>query len=211
MIGALRRPGVRLALLGAGAYLVFLVANLPAAWLGSALERSSGGALALGEPRGTVWKGSGVLALRSGGAYRGLADIEWRCNPLSVFVGRLSIALSGAGSETRVRAGVNLGAGKGILTDVEVNVPDQYMGDVIGDLTSKRARILGMEQSGAGMQRVRAHVPMAEMAHYATSLRSITQGRGSFHMKVLDYEQVPAHIADRVVEAAKKARQEDGH
>ncbi len=123
MIGALRRPGVRLALLGAGAYLVFLVANLPAAWLGSALERSSGGALALGEPRGTVWKGSGVLALRSGGAYRGLADIEWRCNPLSVFAGRLNIALSGAGRETRMRASVNLGAGKATLSDLEANVP----------------------------------------------------------------------------------------
>jgi len=123
MIGALRRPGVRLALLGAGAYLVFLLANLPAAWLGFALERSSGGALALGEPRGTVWKGSGVLALRSGGAYRGLVDIEWRCNPLWVLAGRLNVALSGAWRETRLRARVNLGAGKAALNDLEANLP----------------------------------------------------------------------------------------
>ncbi len=123
MIGALRRPGVRLALLGAGAYLVFLVANLPAAWLGFALERSSGGALALGDPRGTVWSGAGVLGLRSGGAYRGIADLEWRCNPLWVFAGRLKVALSGAGRETRLRATLGLGAGKATLNDVEANFP----------------------------------------------------------------------------------------
>jgi hypothetical protein len=123
MIGALRRPGVRLALLGAGAYLVFLLANIPAAWIGFALERSSGGALALGDPRGTVWSGGGVLASRSGGAYRGIVDMEWRCNPLWVFAGRLKIALSGAGREARLRASVNLAAGKATLSDVEANVP----------------------------------------------------------------------------------------
>jgi len=123
MIGALRRPGVRLAALGAGAYLVFLLANLPAAWLGFALERSSGGALALADPRGTAWSGSGVLALRSGGAYRAIVDLEWRCNPLSLLTGRLNIALSGAGRETRLRARVDLGAGRATLNDVEANVP----------------------------------------------------------------------------------------
>jgi len=121
--GALRRPGVRLALLGAGAYLVFLVANLPAAWLGLALERTSGGALALGDPRGTVWSGSGVLALRSGSAYRGIVDLEWRCNPLWVLAGRLNVALSGAGREARLRAKVSLGAGKAAVNDLEANVP----------------------------------------------------------------------------------------
>ena len=123
MIGALRRPGVRLAALGVGAYLVFLLANLPAAWVGFALERSSGGALALGSPRGTAWSGGGVLASRSGGGYRGIVDMEWRCNPLSVFAGRLAIAVSGAGREARLRAGVNLSAGKATLSDVEANVP----------------------------------------------------------------------------------------
>ncbi|HZT96594.1 MAG TPA: elongation factor G [Chloroflexota bacterium] len=97
------------------------------------------------------------------------------------------------------------------IMEVEVTVPDSYMGDVIGDLTSKRARILGMEPAGLGTQRVKAHVPMAEMGHYATALRSITQGRGSFRMQLLDYEQVPAHAAQKVIEESQKRREQDGH
>ena len=123
MTGASRRPGVRLAVLGIVAYLVFLLANVPAAWLGFALERSSRGALALGDPAGTLWKGSGLLALRSGGAFRGIADLEWRCNPLSVLTGRLSLALSGVAPETRLRASVSLGAGSLRLQNVEASAP----------------------------------------------------------------------------------------
>ncbi len=123
MIGAFRRRGVRLVILGAGAYLVFLLANLPASWLGFALERSSRGALSLGEPAGTVWKGSGLLALRSGGAFRGIADIEWRTNPLLLLAGRLSVALSGAAPEAGLRASVSLGARSVRFQNVEVNAP----------------------------------------------------------------------------------------
>ncbi len=123
MTGAFRRPGVRLAVLGVIAYLVFLLANVPAAWLGFALERSSRGALALGDPAGTLWKGKGLLALRSGGAFRGIADLEWSCNPLSVLTGRLSVALSGVAPETRLRASVSLGAGNMRFQNVEVNAP----------------------------------------------------------------------------------------
>ena len=123
MTGALRRPGVRLAVLGIAAYLGFLLANAPAAWLGFALERSSRGALALGDPAGTLWKGSGVLALRSGGAFRGVADLQWSCNPLSVLTGRLSVALSGVAPETRLRASVSLGAGSMRFQNVEANAP----------------------------------------------------------------------------------------
>jgi elongation factor G len=97
------------------------------------------------------------------------------------------------------------------VMDVEVTVPDSYMGDVIGDLNHKRARILGMEPAGAGTQRVKAHVPMAEMGHYATALRSITQGRGAFRMQLLDYERVPPHVEQRIVEAAKKDRDGEAH
>jgi general secretion pathway protein N len=123
MIGAFRRRGVRLVILGVGAYLVFLLANLPASWLGFALERSSRGALSLGEPAGTVWKGSGLLALRSGGIFRGIADIEWRTNPLSVLTGRLSVALSGAAPEAGLRASVSLGARSVRFQNVEANAP----------------------------------------------------------------------------------------
>jgi len=122
MIEALRRTGVRFAVLGVAAYLVFLVANLPAAWFGYALERSSGGALALGDARGTVWKGRGALAIRSGAAFRGIADIEWRCNPLSIFAGRLSVALSGSAPGASLRANVSLGFGGVRMQNVEASV-----------------------------------------------------------------------------------------
>ena len=123
MTGALRRPGVRLAVLGMAAYLVFLLANAPAAWVGFALERASRGALALGDPAGTLWKGRGLLALRSGGAFRGIADLEWSCNPLSVLTGRLSVALSGVAPETRLRASVSVGAGSLRFQNVEADAP----------------------------------------------------------------------------------------
>jgi general secretion pathway protein N len=123
MIGAFRRRGARLVVLGVGAYLVFLLVNLPASWLGFALERSSRGALSLGEPAGTVWKGSGLLALRSGGAFRGIADIEWRTNPLPLLTGRLSVVLSGAAPEAGLRASVSLGAGSVRFQNVEANAP----------------------------------------------------------------------------------------
>ena len=121
MTGALRRPGVRLAVLGTAAYLVFLLVNAPAAWFGFALERSSRGALALGDPAGTLWKGSGLLGLRSGGAFRGVADLEWSCNPLSVLTGRLGVALSGVAPETRLRASVSLGPRSVRLQNVEAS------------------------------------------------------------------------------------------
>ncbi|GAC1524880.1 MAG: elongation factor G [Chloroflexota bacterium] len=87
------------------------------------------------------------------------------------------------------------------IMSVEVIVPENYMGDVIGDLNSKRARVLGMEPIGAGQQRVSAQAPLAEMQHYATALRSITQGRGSFSMSLLSYEQVPPYEAQKIVDA----------
>ena len=123
MTGAFRRPGVRLAVLGVAAYLVFLLVNAPAAWVGFALERESRGALALGDPAGTLWKGRGLLALRSGGAFRGIADLEWSCNPLSVLTGRLGVALSGVAPETRLRASVSVGAGSLRFQNVEADAP----------------------------------------------------------------------------------------
>jgi elongation factor G len=95
------------------------------------------------------------------------------------------------------------------IMSVEVVVPESYMGDVIGDLNSRRAKVLGMEPIGAGRQRVMAQAPLASMGHYATVLRSITQGRGAFSMSILDYEQVPPHEAQKVIELHKK--EPDGH
>jgi len=93
------------------------------------------------------------------------------------------------------------------IVNIEVMIPDQYMGEVIGDLNKKRGRILGMEPSGR-MQVVKAQVPQHEVARYAIDLRSITQGRGTYQMEFSHYEEVPANIADQVVEKAKKAREE---
>jgi elongation factor G len=89
---------------------------------------------------------------------------------------------------------------------VEVLVPDAFMGDVMGDLNKKRGRILGMEPHGHN-QVIRALVPQAEMMRYAIDLRSITQGRGLYTMEFSHYEEVPAHVAESVVEQAKKAKE----
>ncbi|MGH2445064.1 MAG: elongation factor G, partial [Candidatus Limnocylindria bacterium] len=84
------------------------------------------------------------------------------------------------------------------ILEVDVVVPDEYMGDVMGQITSKRGQVLGME-SADGLQHLKAQVPQAEMFHYATELRSITQGRGRFSWKIDHYAEVPHNIADRVV------------
>jgi elongation factor G len=90
---------------------------------------------------------------------------------------------------------------------VTVSVPEDAVGDVIGDLNSRRGRPLGMEPVGAGMTEVKAEVPMAEMLSYAPDLRSITGGQGEFTMEFLRYEEVPAHLAGKVVEEAKAEKE----
>jgi len=84
------------------------------------------------------------------------------------------------------------------ILEVEVIVPDAYMGDVMGQITAKRGHVLGMDSSD-GMQHLRAQVPQAEMFHYATELRSITQGRGRFNWKLDHYAEVPGTISERVI------------
>ena len=83
------------------------------------------------------------------------------------------------------------------MMKVEVIIPEQYMGDVIGDISSRRGRIEGME-ARQGEQSVRAFVPLSEMFGYATDLRSRTQGRGLFTMQFDHYEEVPKSIAEKV-------------
>ncbi len=92
---------------------------------------------------------------------------------------------------------------------VEVLVPDDYMGDIIGDLNRRRGRILGMNPKSGGKQEVVGEVPMAEMFKYATDLRSMTQARGSFRMVFDHYEEMPANLAAKVVEEASKTMTED--
>jgi elongation factor G len=90
---------------------------------------------------------------------------------------------------------------------VSVNAPEDTVGDVIGDLNSRRGRPLGMEPVGAGMTDIKAEVPMAEMLSYAPDLRSITGGQGEFTMEFERYEEVPGHLANRVVDEARAERE----
>src|SRR5690606_23310536 len=84
------------------------------------------------------------------------------------------------------------------IMDVEVVVPDEYLGNVIGDLTSRRGRIEGQDSRG-NLQSVRALVPLSQMFGYATSLRSNTQGRGNYTMQFAKYEESPKSIAEQVI------------
>jgi elongation factor G len=93
------------------------------------------------------------------------------------------------------------------IMEVEVAVPDDTVGAVNGDLNSRRGRVLGMEPAG-GMTSIRAEVPMAEILTYSQSLTSLTGGRGDYHMHFLRYEDVPAHIAQRLMDEAKKEKEE---
>jgi elongation factor G len=87
---------------------------------------------------------------------------------------------------------------------VSILVPDGDTGDVMGDLNSKRARILGMNPEGNGFTTVEVEAPQAEMLRYATDLRSQTQGRGTFTVRFDHYEVVPTHLVERVVEQQKE-------
>lgn len=91
---------------------------------------------------------------------------------------------------------------------VTVAVPDSFMGDVIGDLSSRRGKVLGSD-SQAGLTEVKAHVPMAEMLKYAPDLNSMTGGQGTFFMEFASYEECPPLEAQKVIDANKKAEDED--
>ena len=83
---------------------------------------------------------------------------------------------------------------------VEVTMPEEFMGDVIGDLSRRRGRVDGMEPRG-NAQVIRGHVPLSEMFGYATDVRSMSQGRATYTMQFDKYEEVPPNIAEKVVEA----------
>jgi elongation factor G len=89
------------------------------------------------------------------------------------------------------------------IMTITVAVPEASVGDVIGDLNGRRGRPLGMEPKGA-MTEVKAEVPMAEVLSYAPDLRSITGGQGDYTMEFARYEEVPAHLAQKVISAAKE-------
>jgi elongation factor G len=93
------------------------------------------------------------------------------------------------------------------IMEVDVTVPDETVGSVNGDLNSRRGRLQGMEPTG-GMTRIKAEVPMAEMLTYGQAITSMTGGRGDYHMQFLRYDEVPSHVAQKLIEETKKEREE---
>jgi elongation factor G len=94
------------------------------------------------------------------------------------------------------------------VMSMEVTVPDDCMGDVIGDLNSRRGKVLGMDTKGH-TQVIKSKVPMSEVLKYAPDLRSITSGRGEFHIGFSHYEELPAHLAEKVIKEAKARKQSE--
>ncbi len=93
------------------------------------------------------------------------------------------------------------------IVNVEIEVPETYMGDIIGDMNSKRGRVMGMEPAGK-KQVIKAQAPQAEMARYTIDLKSMTQGRGKFRMEFSHYEEVPGQIAEKIIEKARQEKEE---
>jgi elongation factor G len=118
------------------------------------------------------------------------------------------IAFQIAGREVFKR--VMLNAGPVLLEPihrVSITIPEEYTGDIIGDLNTKRARMQGMDQV-SGKTIINALVPLAEMQRYATDLRSLTQGRGVFTMELDHYEPVPQHLMQDIIEAHRREQEE---
>jgi elongation factor G len=93
------------------------------------------------------------------------------------------------------------------VVQIDVVVPEQFTGDIMSDLNVKRGKVQGMDQIGGGKQRIRALVPQAEVARYVIDLRSMTGGRGAFTMTFVHYEEMPSHLASKVIEQYQKARE----
>jgi elongation factor G len=101
-------------------------------------------------------------------------------------------------------------AGKPTLLEpimhVDISAPSEYVGDLMGDLNSRRGRVEGVDAEGE-TQTIRARIPLAEMLTYGSTLRSITQGRGSFHMEFNHYEEVPRNLQEKIIAESKKAKE----
>lgn len=94
------------------------------------------------------------------------------------------------------------------IMEAKITVPDEYLGDILGDMNKRRGRILGTDIAEGGKQIITAEVPQAEMFRYATDLRSMTQGRGKFSMELIRYDEVPASANAKIIEDAKKREEE---
>jgi len=93
------------------------------------------------------------------------------------------------------------------IYNIEVKVPEEFMGDVMGDISAKRGKISGMDSEGQ-FQVIKAKVPLVELHKYSTTLRSMTQGRGIFIQSFSHYEEVPGDMAQKIIEKSKKEKEE---
>ena len=93
------------------------------------------------------------------------------------------------------------------IMDVAVAVPEQFVGDIMGDLSSRRGRVQSSGETQGTAQVIRAQVPMSEMLEYASALTSITGGQGEFHMEFSHYDEAPAQVREKIVAAAKADRE----
>jgi elongation factor G len=148
--------------------------------------------------------GKGVEEALSGGVLAGYEVIDVK---VTIFDGSYhdvdsnEMAFKIAGSMA-VKEGVPKAGGQLLepIMKVEIEVPDDFLGDVIGDLSSRRGRVEGMEAiEGTGIQKVRAMVPLSDMFGYATDIRSKTQGRGTFTMEFACYEPLPNNLAEALI------------
>jgi len=137
--------------------------------------------------------------------YVKVAVVDGKYHPVDSSAQSFEIAASLAMQEAVPQAGPTLL--EPIMT-VTITVPENNMGDVMSDINTKRGRVLGMTPIGNGMQQITANVPQAEMLHYTTDLRSITQGRGSFKMEFYQYEEVPPNVQQEIIARHKKEEAE---
>ena len=94
------------------------------------------------------------------------------------------------------------------IMDVDIVVPEEFMGDITGSLNSRRGRVMGMEP-GDGAQTIKAKVPLEEMYKYVNELKSITGGRGTYTMAFSHYEVVPSNLAQTIIDKARQSKKEE--
>jgi len=94
------------------------------------------------------------------------------------------------------------------LVDIEITVPAENMGDITGDLASKRGRVQGQEMLAGNMMIIKAQVPLAEVSQYNSQLKSVTGGQGNYSMSLSHYEAVPSNVQMQIVEAYKKSKEQ---
>ncbi len=134
--------------------------------------------------------------------YVKVALVDGKYHPVDSSAQSFEIAASLGMQEAVPQAGPTLM--EPVMT-ATITVPEGNMGDVMSDINTKRGRVLGMASLENGMQQITANVPQAEMLHYATDLRSMTQGRGTFKMEFYQYEEVPANVQQEIIAQHKKA------